>query len=43
MKGCISPQTPANKLSSSASALIPRAALVADVVGGSQGDRRLER
>lgn len=41
MKGCISPQTPANKLPSPASALIPRAAVVADVVGGSWDDRRL--
>lgn len=41
MKGCISPQTAANKLPSPASALIPRAAVVADVVGGSWDDRRL--
>lgn len=41
MKGCISPQTPANKLPSPASVLIPRAAVVADVVGGSWDDRRL--
>ena len=39
--GFFTPQTPANKPPSPASALIPRAVFLADIAGGSRGDCRL--
>lgn len=41
IKGCVSPQTPTHQLPCPAPVLIPSAALLADVVGGSRGDSRL--